>query len=285
MKLYIIEENGAERICCMDKTGMLCRLKDMGADVGDMNELIAKMSPEQLGRLEIPDDAERIPLEKVKLCAPIQPKRDVICLGVNYKEHIEETTHVEDFQHKEATVYFSKRVSRASGCGDVIPSYHFVDSLDYEAELGVILGKSVKDISREDAVSAIFGYTVINDVSARNLQFRHKQWFRGKSLDGYTPIGPCIVTADEIADIQSLRITCKVNGELRQNSNTSLMIQPVLDAVAELSQGMTLEAGTVISTGTPGGVALGMKPPVYLKSGDVIECEIEGIGRLVNTVG
>ena len=285
MKLYVIEENGSERICCMDKTGMLCRLKDMGADVGDMNELIAKMSPEQLGSLEIPDDAERIPLEKVKLCAPIQPKRVVICLGVNYKEHIEETTHVEDFQHKEATVYFSKRVSRASGCGDVIPSYHFVDSLDYEAELGVILGKSVKDISREDAVSAIFGYTVINDVSARNLQFRHKQWFRGKSLDGYTPIGPCIVTADEIADIQSLRITCKVNGELRQNSNTSLMIQPVLDAVAELSQGMTLEAGTVISTGTPGGVALGMKPPVYLKSGDVIECEIEGIGRLVNTVG
>lgn len=285
MKLYVINECGKEHICCMDESGSLRRLDDMGIEYADMNELIADGMGERLSGLRFSDEVRAYQLEDVKLCAPIQPKRDVICLGVNYKEHIEETTHVEDFQHKEATVYFSKRVSHASGCGDVIPSYHFVDSLDYEAELGVILGKTVKDCSREEAESAIFGYTVINDVSARNLQFRHKQWFRGKSLDGYTPIGPCIVTADEIGDIQSLKITCKVNGELRQNSNTSLMIQPVIDAIVELSQGMTLEAGTVISTGTPGGVALGMKPPVYLKSGDVIECEIERIGRLVNTVG
>lgn len=203
---------------------------------------------------------------------------------MNYKEHIDETTHVENFQNKEAAVYFSKRVSRASGCGDMIPAYPFVDSLDYEAELGVIIGKDIKDCSREEACDAVFGYTVINDVSARNLQFRHKQWFRGKSLDGYTPIGPCIVTADDIENVQSLNITCKVNGEMRQNSNTSLMIMPVIDAVVELSQGMTLEAGTVIATGTPGGVALGMKPPVYLKSGDMIECEIEGIGKLINFV-
>ena len=285
MKLYVINEDGKEYVCRQDENGCLRRFCDMGYDISDMNSLIAAFSLEQLNGLSMPIGGKAYAPDEVKLCAPIQPVRDIICLGVNYKEHIEETKDVEDLQNKEATVYFSKRVSHAGGSGDVIPSYDFVDSLDYEAELGVILGKTVKNCSREEAEAAIFGYTVINDVSGRNLQFRHKQWFRGKSLDGYTQLGPCIVTADEIDDVQALGITCRVNGELRQNSNTSLMIQPVVDAIAELSQGMTLEAGTVIATGTPGGVALGMKPPVYLKSGDVVECEIEKIGRLINTVG
>lgn len=285
MKLYVINEGGKEFVCRQDENGCLRRFCDMGYDISDMNSLIAAFSLEQLNGLSMPIGGKAYAPDEVKLCAPIQPVRDIICLGVNYKEHIEETKDVEDLQNKEATVYFSKRVSHAGGSGDVIPSYDFVDSLDYEAELGVILGKTVKNCSREEAEAAIFGYTVINDVSGRNLQFRHKQWFRGKSLDGYTQLGPCIVTADEIDDVQALGITCRVNGELRQNSNTSLMIQPVVDAIAELSQGMTLEAGTVIATGTPGGVALGMKPPVYLKSGDVVECEIEKIGRLINTVG
>ena len=285
MKLYVINEDGKEYVCRQDENGCLRRFCDMGYDISDMNSLIAAFSLEQLNGLSMPIGGKAYAPDEVKLCAPIQPVRDIICLGVNYKEHIEETKDVEDLQNKEATVYFSKRVSHAGGSGDVIPSYDFVDSLDYEAELGVILGKTVKNCSREEAEAAIFGYTVINDVSGRDLQFRHKQWFRGKSLDGYTQLGPCIVTADEIDDVQALGITCRVNGELRQNSNTSLMIQPVVDAITELSQGMTLEAGTVIATGTPGGVALGMKPPVYLKSGDVVECEIEKIGRLINTVG
>lgn len=287
MKLYTIKDKTAEALCFKHTDGRLYKLSELGLDYSDMNELIEKADLTQLKAAAEsfePANAAAFTLSEIKLLSPIQPKRDVICLGVNYKEHIDETTHVEDFQHKEATIYFSKRVSHASGSGDLIPSYGFVDSLDYEVELGVVIGRTVKNCSREEAQSAIFGYTVINDVSARNLQFKHKQWFRGKSLDGYTPIGPCIVTADEIGDVQSLGITCKVNGELRQNSNTSLMIQPVVDAIVELSQGMTLEAGTVIATGTPGGVALGMKPPVYLKSGDVVECEIEHIGRLVNTV-
>ena len=285
MKLYVVNEDGKEFVCRQDENGCLRRFCDMGYDISDMNSLIAAFSLEQLNGLSMQSGGKAYAPDEVKLCAPIQPVRDIICLGVNYKEHIEETKDVEDLQNKEATVYFSKRVSHAGGSGDVIPSYDFVDSLDYEAELGVILGKTVKNCSREEAEAAIFGYTVINDVSGRNLQFRHKQWFRGKSLDGYTQLGPCIVTADEIGDVQALGITCRVNGELRQNSNTSLMIQPVVDAITELSQGMTLEAGTVIATGTPGGVALGMKPPVYLKSGDVVECEIEKIGRLINTVG
>lgn len=288
MKLYMIKDKTEEALCFEHTDGRLYKLSELGLAHSDMNELIENTDLTQLKAVAESFEtanAASFSLSDVKLLSPIQPKRDVICLGVNYKEHIDETTHVEDFQHKEAAVYFSKRVSHASGSGDMIPNYDFVDSLDYEAELGVIIGRTVKNCSLEEAQSAIFGYTVINDVSARNLQFKHKQWFRGKSLDGYTPIGPCIVTADEINDVQSLSITCKVNGELRQNSNTRLMIQPVIDAIVELSQGLTLEAGTVIATGTPGGVALGMKPPIYLKSGDAVECEIERIGRLVNTVG
>jgi 2-keto-4-pentenoate hydratase/2-oxohepta-3-ene-1,7-dioic acid hydratase in catechol pathway len=289
MKLYTIMRDGREMLCLEGHGGNLIPLKALGIHFKDMNELIENITDVQRALINSTAKTvytgEQYNAESVKLCAPIQPKRDVLCLGVNYREHIEETTHVEDFQHQQATVYFSKRVHHASGSGDMIPNYPFVDSLDYEAELGVILSKTVKDCTPEEAVAAIFGYTVINDVSARNLQFAHKQWLRGKSLDGYTPMGPCIVTADEIADPQALSITCKVNGELRQSSNTSLMIQPVIAAIVELSQGMTLEAGTIIATGTPGGVALGMKPPVYLRSGDVVECEIEGIGKLINTVG
>jgi len=131
----------------------------------------------------------------------------------------------------------------------------------------------------------ILGYTIIKDVSARNLQFKHQQWYRGKSLDGYTPMGPCIVTADEIQDAYTLNISCYVNEEKRQDSNTAYMITTVEEAISELSQGMRLKAGTIISTGTPGGVAMGMKPPVYLKKGDLIWCEIDAIGALVNKVG
>ena len=163
----------------------------------------------------------------------------------DYREHIEETMDVLDFTKKTDAVYFSKRVNRFNNPGS----------------------------------------TIINDVSARNLQFRHQQWYLGKSLDGYTPMGPCIVTADEIADAHSLDIACYVNGDKRQNSNTKYMITSVEEAISELSQAMTLKAGTVIATGTPGGVAMGMKPPIYLKKGDVVKCEISGIGEIINTIG
>jgi len=159
-----------------------------------------------------------------------------------------------------------------------------VDSLDYESELGVVLGKDIKGVSKEDALDAVVGYTVINDVRARNLQTRHKQWYVGKSMDGFTPIGPCIVTADEIEDVQNLDIKSFVNGELRQNSNTKYMIQTVAGAISELSQGMTLQAATVIATGTPAGVGMGMNPPCFLKKGDVVVCEIEKIGRIENPI-
>ena len=167
----------------------------------------------------------------------------------------------------------------------IIPYYDFVDSLDYEVELGVIIGRDAFAVDVKEVRDYILGYTVINDVSARNLQFKHQQWYLGQSLDGYTPMGPCIVTAEEMGDPHDLDIACYVNDEKRQESNTKYMITTVEEAISELSQGMTLKAGTVIATGTPGGVAMGMKPQVYLQKGDTIRCMIEGLGTLENRVG
>ena len=230
--------------------------------------------------------AKTLAKEEYKVLAPIPvPMQDVVCLGVNYHDHIKETVDVLDFTKKKDAVYFSKRVNRANDPDGIIPAYDFVDALDYEVELGVILKKDAFNVTVEEAADVILGYTIINDVSARNLQFKHQQWYRGKSLDGYTPMGPCIVTKDEIGDAHDLEICCYVNDEKRQESNTKYMITTVEEAISELSQGMTLKAGTIIATGTPGGVGMGMKPPVYLKSGDAIRCEIEGIGSLMNTVG
>ena len=169
--------------------------------------------------------------------------------------------------------------------GGSIPAYeNLVDSLDYEAELAVVIGKDAKNVSKEDAYDYIFGYTILNDMSARNLQTRHKQWYFGKSLDGFTPIGPCIATIDAFQNPPALAIKSYVNGELRQNSNTNLLIFDIAHIISELSQGMTLKAGTIIATGTPAGVGMGFVPPNFLKPGDVVACEIEGIGTITNTI-
>lgn len=301
MKFYTAEINGIpEILVAFDNDGIAYRLNMLQKLSGklaykDMNELICQLGQEEKAQLQLlakNTDALRgaaVALEAVKLCAPIvHPRQDVICLGINYDAHAQEAGRFSDEAfggERPYTIYFSKRVSTATGSGDFIPAYEgLVDSLDYEAELGAILGKDAKDVSREEAEGYIFGYTVINDVSARNLQTRHKQWYRGKSLDGFTPMGPCIVTADEIADVQNLDIRCYVNGQLRQSSNTKYMIQTVAGAISELSQGMTLQAGTIIATGTPAGVGMGMQPPTFLRSGDTVVCEIESIGRLENTV-
>ena len=291
MKLFTIEAGGRERGAVLAGDGRLYPLSAAGCPHEGLLSLIENAEPQILQRLRALANSPGDPLllsfspDEVRLCAPLpRLKQDVICLGVNYRDHIEETADVEDFQAQEATVYFSKRAARISGPGDLIPSYDFVDSLDYEAELGVILGRDVRGAQARDALKCVFGYTVINDVTARNVQFRHRQWYLGKSLDGYTIMGPCIVTADEIPDPQALDISCRVNGEERQRSNTRYMIQSVSGAIAELSAGMTLEAGTVIATGTPGGVGLGMKPPRYLRSGDTVVCRIEKIGELKNRV-
>lgn len=295
MRFYTAEIEGKEQLLtAFPGESRAYLLSDLGYVFEDMNDLILHMTPQQsealrgLAGTEI--EAHPIVPEEVKLCAPIvRPRQDVICLGINYEEHAQEAGRFsrEAFtKDRPDTIYFSKRVNRATAPGESIPSYEgLVDSLDYEAELGVILGKAVKGVKAEEARDYIFGYTIINDVSARNLQTRHKQWYLGKSLDGFTPMGPCIVTADEISDVQNLDISCYVNGQKRQSSNTSCMIQTVGGAIEELSAGMTLQAGTIIATGTPAGVGMGMVPPCFLKKGDVVVCEIEGIGRLINPVG
>ena len=160
-----------------------------------------------------------------------------------------------------------------------------MDGLDYEVELALVIGKDAKNVKREDAYDYILGYTIMNDVSARNLQTRHKQWYFGKSLDGFTPLGPCIVTKKDLPDPANLKIMSRLNGEVRQDSNTSLLITDIPFMIEELTAGMTLKAGTIIATGTPGGVGMGFVPPRFMKKGDVIECEIEGIGVLRNTIG
>lgn len=295
MKFYTAEIDGREQLlAAFPGESQAYLLSELGFFFSDMNDLILHITPQQRQRLwglnKAGISAKTIDLAEVKLCAPIvHPRQDVICLGINYEEHAQEAGRFsgEAFtKDRPDTIYFSKRVSRATAPGETIPSYEgLVDSLDYEAELGVILGKDARRVKAEDAGAYIFGYTIIDDVSARNLQTRHKQWYLGKSLDGFTPMGPCIVTSDEIEDIQNLNISCYVNGQKRQSSNTSYMIQTVGGAIEELSAGMTLQAGTIIATGTPAGVGMGMVPPCFLKKGDVVVCEIERIGMLVNPVG
>lgn len=270
-------------------------LKSFEMDYESMQELIVHISEGEMQRLaySVNLSPERVsgaaPTTEVKLLAPIPfPKQDIICLGVNYLAHAEESARYknEEFSGERSyAVYFSKRVNQAVNPEDPIQSHRdIVDSLDYEAELAVIIGKDAKNVPEEQVSDYLFGYTIINDVSARNIQNRHKQWYFGKSLDGFLPMGPCIVTADAVPYPPSLPIQSFVNGELRQNSNTSQLIFGISHVVSELSRGMTLKAGTIISMGTPSGVGMGFSPPKFLKPGDVVECKIKEIGSLINPV-
>lgn len=288
MKFVTYNYNGAEYVGVLteDETAVI-PASELGLKAGSMLELIKELDGSYPA---IPTQAKSIALSAVKLEAPIpEPRQDVICLGLNYRDHVEEATRADaafDVQRGDA-VYFSKRLQRAVAPGDKIDGHFDIcDSLDYEVELGVVIGRDAKNVKAADAGKYIFGYTIINDVSARNLQTRHKQWYFGKSLDDFTPMGPCILSADEVGAMPELDIRCYVNGEKRQDSNTRMMIFDIPYIIEELSAGMTLKAGTVIATGTPSGVALGMPPEVqkYLESGDVVRCEIDGIGVLENTI-
>jgi 2-keto-4-pentenoate hydratase/2-oxohepta-3-ene-1,7-dioic acid hydratase in catechol pathway len=277
MKLITFLENGVERVGVLSGDEQTVT----PLPVADMNALI------ESGEISVPVE-EEIPLSEVTLLAPIpRPRQDVICLGINYKAHAQEAERYSEafLKEKPIPIYFSKRVSEAVAPEGFIESHPgLVERLDYEAELALIIGKRAKDVPAEKAGEYIFGYTVLNDVSARVLQTSHKQWYFGKSLDGFTPIGPCIVTADEIPFPPKLKITATVNGELRQDSTTDLLITGIPEIIAELSSGMTLLPGTIIATGTPSGVGMGFDPPKFLKSGDVVECAVEGIGTLRNIV-
>jgi 2-keto-4-pentenoate hydratase/2-oxohepta-3-ene-1,7-dioic acid hydratase in catechol pathway len=227
-------------------------------------------------------------LDEVQLAAPIPlPRKNVMCLAVNYREHAEETARLRGTSGDapEIPIFFTNATTTInSPYGEIVVDPAVSSAIDWEVELGVIIGKRGKNIRAGDALSYVFGYTVLNDITARDLQARHKQYFKGKSLDGSCPMGPWIVTADEIPDPQNLALRLRVNGETKQDSHTSLMIFSVSQSISVLSAGLTLEPGDIIATGTPSGVGFSRTPPEFLKPGDVVEAEVEGIGLIKNTV-
>jgi 2-keto-4-pentenoate hydratase/2-oxohepta-3-ene-1,7-dioic acid hydratase in catechol pathway len=235
-------------------------------------------------------EKQALRLGKVKLLAPIpRPRKNMFCVGWNYVEHFEEgkqaLKHTQELPAHPA--FFSKPPTTVIGPYDSVPGHAGVtEKLDWEVELGVVIGKGGTNIREADAYKHVFGYTVINDVSAREVQRRHGgQWFKGKSLDGTCPMGPWIVTADEVSNPHALRLTSRVNGDTKQDSNTSFMYFKIPRIIAELSAGLMLEPGDIISTGTPAGVGHARTPPEFMKAGDVLETEVVGIGLLRNRIG
>lgn len=233
-----------------------------------------------------------LPIASVKLLAPIpRPARNVFCVGKNYHEHAKEFAGSGfDSSAKEvvpeAPVIFTKPSSTVIGPGQSIPNYlDPTDSTDYEGELTVIIGRGGRGITKQDALAHVFGYTIINDVTARTLQHKHRQWFIGKGIDGFCPMGPAILTADEMPDPTKMRLTTSVNGERRQDASVTDLIFDIPTLIETLSAGITLESGDLIATGTPAGVGLGFTPPRFLKKGDVVTIEVSGIGKLENPVG
>lgn len=232
-------------------------------------------------------------LSGIKVAPPLRPLRNVMCVGKNYRAHAEEFTgsgfdssaHHPSEAVPSDPIIFTKAPETVIATGETIryPT-DLSDSVDYEAELAVVIGTGGRGVARADALDHVFGYTIINDVTARDLQAKHKQWFIGKSLDTFCPMGPWIATADQV-DVANLDIRCWVNGELRQDANTSDLIFDVPTLIETLSAGLTLQPGDVIATGTPAGVGIGFNPPRYLRPGDTVDVEIAGLGRLSNPVG
>lgn len=282
MRFTTVEHGGRTLVVSVDKAGE----KVSPLSVGDINAVFRGERYTAAG--------PQIALSAVKLKAPIPlPLRNIMCVGKNYHEHAKEFSA-------------SGFDSSSTGAADAIPTAPIIftkvpqcvigpdepilyptgvsEQLDYEAELAVIIGKGGKGIAKADALKHVWGYTIVNDVTARDLQARHKQWFLGKSMDTFAPMGPWAVTADEV-DLATAGIRCWVNGELRQDAKIADLIFDIPTLISTISAGITLLPGDIIATGTPAGVGIGFKPPKFLKPGDVIAMEVDGIGRLSNPVG
>lgn len=219
-------------------------------------------------------------VEDVGLLAPIPNPPKIICLAFNYYDHARDAGLTPS---DEPVIFMKPRTTLNPPFNDIIcPS--FVKRLDYEAEIAVIIGQDIKEVPENQALESVFGYMILHDVSSRDIQFKDKQYTRAKSIDTFAPCGPWITTKDEVADPQNLRITTKVNGEIRQNSSSENMVIPIKKIISSLSMVMTIEAGDIISTGTPAGVAMSMKDPKYLKDGDVVEISIEKLGTIRNRI-
>ncbi len=261
-------------------------VEPLGSDIGTLEAFIA-LDP-AARRTALAGRGPAIPFASVTLQAPPAPRKNVFCVGRNYLAHAQEGARARgeaDLNLPSVPSFFTKAPTAIAGPDETL---HLSGALsaqyDWEAELAVIIGVRCKDVAPGDALGVIFGYTCLNDVTARDLQRAHQQWFKGKSLDATCPIGPWIVDTAELTDPQNLAIALRVNGRTRQDSNTNAMIFTIPRIIAELSKGMTLEPGDIIATGTPDGVGFAMQPPVFLADGDVMEVEIERIGILRNRV-
>jgi len=255
---------------------------DLPQLISDFDQLKGQLTPKGQG----------LPVDELEFVAPLQRlPRNIICVGKNYHAHAREfsesgfdssatsSEHSPDFP-----IMFTKAVNTIIGPNATIPAHEqATQQIDYEAELAVVIGKAGRAISKEQAMDHVFGYTIVNDITARDLQKKHKQWFLGKSLDGFCPMGPIVVTADEV-DHQDLRIQCWVNDELRQDANTKDLIFDIPTLIETLSAGIELLPGDIIATGTPEGVGIGFNPPKFLRSGDEVKVSIQGIGTLVNRI-
>lgn len=258
-------------------------LRSIGIDTGDMMDIIAG-GPDLLHAIAaaITGAGAGVPLTSVELLAPLRPRK-FLALGMNYRRHAEEARQL-GIAVPDNQVWFNKQTSCINDpYGEIAPGV--TEKLDYEVELGIVIGTAAKMVKARDALAHIFGYLVVNDVSARDWQFHSPTFTMGKSFDTHGPIGPWIVTADEISDPGQLAIRSLVNGEVRQDSHTSQFIHSIGEQIEYLSTAFTLEPGDILSTGTPEGVGAAMTPPRFLQPGDVVRCEIEGIGAIENRVG
>jgi|1186.fasta_scaffold27453_2 2-keto-4-pentenoate hydratase/2-oxohepta-3-ene-1,7-dioic acid hydratase in catechol pathway len=297
MKLATVELDGRRRVVVVDpERSRLWPLPDVvpGLPPQAATDMVAAVA--HLAARPPAGGAPRgegLALEGVRLLAPITATpHNIMCVGANYHGHAKEfhasgfdaaakrdESHVPEFP-----IVFTKPSSAIAGPFDDIPMVPGLDqAIDYEAELAVVVGRGGRFIRREDALDHVFGFTVLNDVTARDLQKRHKQWFLGKGIDGFAPMGPWIVTRDEVAH-DDLTVTCRVNGEVRQSAHTRDLIFDIPAIIETISLSVTLAPGDVIATGTPEGVGVGSSPPRFLKEGDAVECEISGIGRIRSTL-
>ncbi|MFT8242974.1 fumarylacetoacetate hydrolase family protein [Roseomonas sp. BN140053] len=294
MKLATIQVDGTPRVVRVTPDGTAYwPLSDLLRGLPEQADMTAAITLLSSGTEAAEPRGAGTPLNHASLLAPLPaPPHNILCVGKNYFAHAREfagsgydssSTSAAD-AIPQAPIIFTKPSSAISGPADDIPLVPGLDAeVDYEAELAVIIGKPGRGIAPERAMEHVFGYTVVNDVTARDLQGKHKQWFLGKGIDGFCPMGPWIVTADEL-DARAMRVTCHVNGEKRQDASTADLIFDIPTLISTISLSMTLRPGDVIATGTPEGVGIGFKPPRFLREGDVVECAISGIGSIRNTL-
>src|SRR5919202_3164026 len=290
MKFLTFGKNGQPRLGVLGDSG---RVVDVAAAGGpaDMLSLIkgGAAALEQAKRAVSSAKSEALlPLDGLQILAPIpHPTKNVFCVGRNYAAHVAEGARIrgQQVQVPEEPEFFTKAPTAVNAHEGTVPlDPKVTQRFDYEVELAVVIGKAGKNITASSAMDHIFGFTIVNDLTARDLQRRHGQWFKGKTLDGTCPVGPVVVAKAALPNFADLAIRMRVNGELRQDDRTSSMVHKVPQIIESLSAGLTREPGDIIATGTPSGVGYAMDPPHYLKGGDVVEAEVEGIGILRNTI-